>query len=220
MFGRPTIFGTHLARKPIRLSEIDDTNRDSHTRLTEDDFCMFLYEKTSHRDYSFSATNNLISNLKKPVTSNVNILGYKNEAILQCAAAFKETLNSAWLQTATLVPIPPSKAPNDPAFDNRMEQVCRLIANGQDVRNLVVQNTTMVANHARGPDDRVTVDELLAVYSIDESLANPEPTTIGIVDDMLTAGTHFKAMQSILSQRFPNAAIIGLFVARRIFPED
>lgn len=214
------IFGTRLSLKPIRLSEVDDTNRDSHTRLTENDLCMFLYEKTSHRDYSFSATNNLISNLKKPVTSSPQILGYKNGAIRQCGANFAEALRPQWLKRATLIPIPPSKAPNDSAYDNRMEQVCRLIAKGQDVRNLVVQNTTMVANHARGPDDRVTVDELLAVYSIDESLANPEPTTIGIVDDMLTAGTHFKAMQLILSQRFPEAVIVGLFVARRIFPED
>ena len=101
-----------------------------------------------------------------------------------------------------------------------MEQVCRLIVPGQDVRNLVVQNATMVANHARGNDDRVTVEELLAVYSIDENFTNPEPEYIGIVDDMLTAGTHYRAMETILSRRFPNATIIGLFVARRIFPED
>lgn len=78
----------------------------------------------------------------------------------------------------------------------------------------------MVANHARGNDDRVAVVELLEVYSIDESLANPEPKVIGIVDDMLTAGTHYRAMHTILKIRFPHAHIIGLFVARRIFPDD
>lgn len=119
-----------------------------------------------------------------------------------------------------MVPIPPSKARTDKAFDDRMEQICRMVREGQDVRNLVVQNATMVANHARGTDDRVTVQELLDVYEIDEEQADPAPTHIGIVDDMLTAGTHYRAMHTILSERFPEAKIVGLFVARRIFPDD
>ncbi|MFH7812803.1 MULTISPECIES: hypothetical protein [Acetobacter] len=49
----------------VRLSQIDETNRKDHYHLTADDRCYYLYEYTSHRDYSFSATNNLISNLKK-----------------------------------------------------------------------------------------------------------------------------------------------------------
>ncbi|MEP1521999.1 hypothetical protein [Ascidiaceihabitans sp.] len=209
-----------MALKPIRLTRIDETHRDSHTRLCADDHCLFLYEKTSGRDYTFSKSNNLISNLKKPVTSNANVLSYKRNAISKCAADLRASLRPEWLRIATLVPIPPSKAPSDPAYDNRMEQVCRLIVDGQDVRNLVIQNTTMVANHARGTADRVTVEELLAVYSIDESLANPAPNVIGIVDDMLTAGTHYRAMHTVLSDRFPDATIIGIFVARRIFPDD
>lgn len=209
-----------MTNKPIRLSSIDDTNRDSHPRLTEQDVCLFLYEKTSGKDYSFSETNNLISNLKKPVSSSQAVLRYKARAIQRCARDFTFALNPDWLKTATLVPIPPSKATSDPLYDNRMEQICRLISGQQDVRNLVIQNATMVANHARGAGDRVTVDELLSAYSIDETVANPEPIAIGIVDDMLTAGTHYRAMHTILSGRFPSANIIGLFVARRIFPDD
>ena len=101
-----------------------------------------------------------------------------------------------------------------------MEQVCSLIEKDQDVRNLVVQNASMLANHARPSGERVTVEELLEVYSVDQDYVSPEPTVIGIVDDMLTAGTHYRAMHSILTNRFPSARIVGLFVARRIFPED
>jgi len=132
----------------------------------------------------------------------------------------KEALNDQWLEVATLVPVPPSKARTENEFDDRMERICALIQQDRDVRNLVVQNNSMVANHARGANDRVTVPELLQVYEIDETLANPEPTQIGIVDDMLTAGTHYRAMHTILSQRFPAAQTVGLFVARRIFPDD
>lgn len=209
-----------LTNKPIRLSKIDDATREAHTRLREDDQCLYLREKTSHRDYTFSDTNNLISNLKKPTTSSSAVLRHKERAIVQCAKEFREALNPKWLEITTLVPVPPSKARDHVAYDDRMERVCHLIREGQDVRNLVVQDCTMKANHARGIDDRVSIEELLEAYSIDESLSDPEPTHIGIVDDMLTAGTHYQAMHTILSERFPNASITGLFVARRVFPDE
>ena len=112
----------HSTNKPIRLSEIDDTNRESHTRLTEADLCMFLYEKTSGRDYKFSDTNSLISNLKKPVTSKASELKHKDRAIQRCAAAFREAINPQLLQQATLVPVPPSMAPTYHAYDDRMNK--------------------------------------------------------------------------------------------------
>ena len=37
-----------------------------------------------------------------------------------------------------------------------------------------------------------------------------------VVDDVLTAGTHFRAAKSILGARFSDTRIIGLFIARRV----
>jgi hypothetical protein len=62
------------------------------------------------------------------------------------------------------------------------------------------------------------VADLLGVYEIDESIAAPPPTKIGIVDDVLTAGTHFRALQIKLNERFPGVPVVGLFIARRVFP--
>ena len=62
------------------------------------------------------------------------------------------------------------------------------------------------------------MQELLAIYRVDETVAAPAPRQIGIIDDVLTAGVHFRAMQTVLSQRFPNATIVGMFIARRVFP--
>ncbi len=208
-----------MTNPPIRLSEIDDATRDAHSRIRIGDRCLYLREKTSGRNYDFSDTNNLISNLKKPVTSSPAVKQYKERAIIQCAAEFRGSLNPEWLDEATLVPVPPSKDVADPAYDDRMERICRLIRQGQDVRNLVVQTGSMVANHARGAGARVTVEELSSAYSIAEELTNPAPKQIGVVDDMLTTGTHFRAMHEVLSKRFPGVPIIGLFVARRIFPD-
>lgn len=201
----------------MRLLQIDESNRDQHARLTAEDQCYHIYEYTSGQTYAFSDTNNLINNLKKKPTSSEAQLRYKRGAIRSCAGDFTKALNDKWLQVATLVPVPPSKAIGDPDFDNRMEQVARLIRPGQDVRNLVVQRETTIAAHEAGPGERVTVEQLLDLYVIDESLANPEPGVIGILDDVLTAGSHYRAMHIVLQRRFPQARIIGLFVARRVF---
>jgi len=89
-----------------------------------------------------------------------------------------------------------------------------------DVRALVRQAASTTASHEVGQGDRVTVEDLLDLYSIDETIAAPAPQAIGIVDDVLTAGTHYRAMHTVLAARFPNVPIIGLFVARRVFPDD
>jgi hypothetical protein len=89
-----------------------------------------------------------------------------------------------------------------------------------DVRTLVVQTQSTAASHEAADGERVTVEELLAVYQINEALAAPVPRAIAIVDDVLTAGTHYRAMHIVLSARFPNVPITGLFIARRVFPDD
>ena len=69
------------------------------------------------------------------------------------------------------------------------------------------------------PWESVDINELLEVLYIDEALASPEPVDIGIFDDVLTNGTHYRAIHSILSQRFPNARIVGFFIARTVHPD-
>ena len=58
--------------------------------------------------------------------------------------------------------------------------------------------------------------ELEAIYTVDTDLIVGTRGTVIIYDDMITAGSHFKAMQSILRKQFPNSIIAGLFVTRRI----
>lgn len=206
----------------VRLSLIDDSNRGDHFHLTPADTCYYLFEYTSHRDYSFSQTNSLISNLKKKPSQSSNA-GYhhKGRAITSCAQMLAATLNPNWLNSATLVPTPGSKARDHPDYDDRIERICRLMRNPEpDVRNLVYQTQSTAASHEVAQGNRVTVQQLIEAYAIDEAAAQRTPTSIGVVDDVLTAGTHFRAMHSVLSARFPGVPIIGLFVARRVFPAD
>lgn len=49
-----------------RLQQIDELTRGVHHHLAAADNCYFFFEYTSGRNYSFSETNQLIANLKKP----------------------------------------------------------------------------------------------------------------------------------------------------------
>jgi hypothetical protein len=77
----------------LRLTEIDATNIGLHGRLTAEDRCLFLFEYVSGQGYGFSATNNLIGNLKKKPGAKGQ--GYKNDAIAQCAGHLRQTLSEA-----------------------------------------------------------------------------------------------------------------------------
>jgi hypothetical protein len=56
-------------------------------------------------------------------------------------SAFATALNSQWLDTATLVPVPASKAKSDPLFDDRVMRMLHAIRPNDplDIRELVVQ---------------------------------------------------------------------------------
>jgi hypothetical protein len=113
---------------PPRLTKIDDLARPDHYYLTAEDDCYFLGEYTARKGYAFSPTNQLILNFKKPV----NVRGtpqwnHKERAIGDIAAEFRTALNGEWLDTATLVPVPPSKAKTDPLYDDRLLRMLRAI---------------------------------------------------------------------------------------------
>lgn len=203
----------------LRLLQIDETNVGDHWHLREGDQCFYIWEYTSGRDFSFSQVNNLINNLKKKPTASEVQLRYKAAAIARCGEALRTTLNPEWLGKATLVPVPPSKARDNPEYDDRMLRVAQAIPHG-DIRALVRQRGDFVASHERAALglDRISLEELTAAYEIDEALAAPAPAAIAILDDVLTNGTHYLAMKTILAARYPAAQIIGLFIARRVFP--
>ena len=204
----------------MRLSQIDDTTRVDHFHLTEADECFYLLEYTSGLNFEFSQANSIISNLKKkPSNRHREDYKYKLKTIKQASNTLRGALNPDWLNTATLVPVPGSKCVGHADYDDRMERICRGIQDGIDVRNLVRQTASTTAAHEAGSSPRPRVDDLINLYEIDEDLSEPEPKDIGVFDDVLTAGTHFKAMKAILNKRFPGVRVTGFFIARRIFPD-
>ena len=203
---------------PKYLTEIDELTRSDHTFLEESDSCYYLGEYTARKGFAFSATNHLIYNLKKPVNRRGRAAEwqYKEHAIIEAGSALKKALDARCIRTATFVPIPPSKSKSDPLYDDRMTRVIQAIRpNAEiDIRELIVQERTVKAYHSN--ESSRNPDRIRSLYSIDEELCEPEPSQIIICDDVLTTGAHFKAAQSMLSERFPGVRIDGLFIARRI----
>jgi predicted amidophosphoribosyltransferase len=193
--------------------------RSEHAYLTHEDECHYLWEWTKGGGYQASATNQFIANLKmKTDQRGTTRYRYKERAIITAADALRAALNPEWLRQAALVPVPPSACRTDPEYDARMVQVLRQLGPNLDVRELVTQIESMVPSHVSGTN-RATPQEIAANYLIDEAQAEPAPTIIGVFDDILTAGAHFRAMQGVLQARFPHAQITGVFLARRIFPQ-
>ena len=204
----------------MRFRKIDASNLEDHARLYGSDTCFFLHEYTSGQGYGFGEANNLISNLKKSVDRKTRAeYSYKNQSIRQCSSLLRSAINSKWLDVGTIVPVPPSKDKTHLLYDDRLFQVCRGIDQNKilDVREIVKQSDSIRAAH-ESPQNRPALSELEAIYFIDESLCLPQPRSIAVVDDVLTAGTHFRAMHNILSRRFPNVPVVGMFIARRVFP--
>lgn len=202
---------------PTRLTKIDELTRPDHTFLAPDDECYYLGEYTARKGFAFSDMNNLVNNLRKPMERRGRPeWRYKESAIMTCGNMFREALNDEWLDTATLVSVPSSMVQTDPNYDDRLPRILRQVSHGKqfDIRELVIMTRTVPQSHLA--PERVSIEELIESMSINEACVRPAPQSIGIFDDVLTTGRHFKAVQTIIQQRFPSVPVVGLFVARRV----
>jgi hypothetical protein len=200
-------------------NEFDELSLPDHSYLRADDNCVYYLEYTPHKGFNYSAGNQFIFNLKKsPPKRGTWEYNHKLRSMREAAETLRDTLPNDWLADSTFVPIPPSKERDDPEYDDRMTQILRQIG-GIDVRELVYQRESMEKTHHMG-ENRHTLQEIIDNYEIDEDETDPEPAHIVIVDDVVTAGKHFKAMEHVLGDRFPGVQISGVFLARRVFAAD
>jgi predicted amidophosphoribosyltransferase len=201
----------------LRLQVINETHLPQHHYLTSDDSCYFLGELSPGLD-NWTYIKSLIHNLKKKPT-DVGYVPYKEQSILQTISLFENLIISTSIESLTIVPIPPSKSKNHPEYDDRIWKILeglKLKLENKfklDIRKLVYQSESYIASHTTL--NRISLEELLSIYKIDEEYAFPEPNFIFLVDDVLTSGCHYKAMKSILNRRFPNTKLAAIFLARR-----
>jgi predicted amidophosphoribosyltransferase len=204
----------------ISFRQIDELTREDHHHLAPEDRCYFLREYTSHKGFNYSETNQLISNFKKkPSRRGHSDWKYKGQAIRQIIAELAAVLPAgAFRQDTAIVPIPPSKVEGHPEYDDRMIQVAKgvCIARGTCL-DLLRCRQSMDAAHES--EVRPSLGELEDNLQVVPSAAPPGLRRIVLLDDVLTAGTHFKAAQRII-QRALSLEVFGVFAARRIFAND
>jgi predicted amidophosphoribosyltransferase len=206
----------------INFSQIDDLTRQDHSYLDASDECLYLREYTARGGFNHSETNHLIINLKKEVDrKGRQEYKYKEQAIQKVISEFKRVnWNKSWLRQAVLVPMPPSKVKTDPLYDARITQIVSALAQafGSDMRELITLTENMCPSHSSAT--RATPSEIRNNYEIDEDAVPSEAVTdVGLFDDVLTTGAHFKAAKAVLTRRFPNVRVVGIFVARRVFAQ-
>lgn len=197
-----------------RIVKVDELTLPDHHYLDARDICYYAGEYTAGEGHAYSETNQLIHNFKKTVDKRGTAQWqHKERAIVQAANIFRAAIRAD--AQVTFVPIPPSKAQSDPLYDDRMLRMLQLVCKGRytDIRELVVQTRSSEAAHLS--QARPRPDDLAAMYELDERLAETVPSTVFVVDDVLTTGCHFKAVKRVLQQRFPDVPIVGFFIARR-----
>lgn len=203
----------------FKLSKIDELTLGDHYHLEESDWCYYFGEYTARAGYSFSETNQLIFNFKKPLSAQGTLQWpHKLRAIDTVGHLFGELALPNDGQGAVLIPAPPSKSADDPMYDDRMFQA--LSKTPFDVRKLILQTRSRQSAHECDDGYRPKVADLVSMYEIDESQTAPAPQMIFICDDVLTTGATFKGMQAVLRERFPSVPIAGIFIARRAIGSD
>lgn len=205
---------------PIPPRLIDPTNRADHFYLVEGDECLYFHDYTPRQGPRHSGGNQFVFNLKKSVLArNHAHYQYKTQAIRIAAGMLKAAFDrSPWVyDQATFCPIPPSKVPGDPEYDDRMTQIVVRACAGTnaDVRELILQGHGYEASHRQADGARLRPAELEAIYTLAEL---PPRSVVILVDDVLTTGSHFVAARNVIRARYPNTRVVGFFMARRVVP--
>ena len=186
-----------------------------------DDWIVYLRTYTAHAQtgYMHSETNDLISNLKKGVDrKGKDEYWYKEQAIRRCIKDLNMVFRTSKASRAsTVVPIPSSKSKDDPLYDDRLLQIATGATCFDCVKELLIQPKSRKSE--RG-GSRLHPDQLVKLWEIDESQAEPEPDKIIIFDDVIIHGSQFRAADTMLRKRFPNAQIRGLMIARGEWEEN
>lgn len=200
--------------RPIQL------DNDSYRYLDDGDYCYHFLEYTSGGGFRVSQGNQQILNLKKRPNSTDNELYYKRKAVEFWGDLLSTELNLAVSATnSTFVPMPCSKPIGHQDYDDRMLRVLRRMARNTpqlDIRELLIQDRARTSQHE---GERLTPDQIASYLSIDQAaLELPIKENLVVVDDVITMGASFKAAKIMVEREGIRTQVVGLFLAKTIWP--
>lgn len=211
----------------LKIRRIEENEFDDHSFLKNGDklFCLGDYFKNDIDSYMYS----LIHNLKKPPTRRgLDEWRFKEKSINEVSSYLSKVMRvlSREKSSTFWVPIPPSKVIGDELYDDRLKQILdkasEILSQGRNhnthIANVLFQNSSRDASHIS--EDRPKPQELQKLYTL-MPITNfdQDKDLIILFDDVMTTGSHFKAASSKILELYPNAQIIGCFIARRAFKE-
>nr|WP_199044844.1 hypothetical protein [Dyella sp. ASV24] len=198
-----------------RFQRIDPSEYDF---LQDDDHCVYIGEYASGEGYA-GEINQQIVNIKRTPTELVaapKFVYWKDRAIDYWGRRLLERLSVQQIQNdITFVPAPSSKAVGDPDHDDRLERILHHIeqrTQGMDIRPVIETANSRECQHQHG---RLSVDEMVATMTVDQSqLEKPLRPIVVVFDDVMTRGATYKAMQRLLAPIPNTGRVIGVFLAR------
>jgi predicted amidophosphoribosyltransferase len=203
------------------VSQLDDRARTDHPYLSPSDDCWCLSEYVSGPGYHAGGVNQLITNLKcrtSVAAANPLRRRHKQRAIDSMANALRGAVTLAWVESATWIPIPPSRILRDPDYDDRLTRVLRsaFADCDLDLRVVLYQSTSILADHANRR--RIDSNSLYeCIYANGDAIgARPLRDRLVLFDDVLTTGKHYKCCERRLRDHLPDIPITGLFLTRRV----
>jgi hypothetical protein len=201
---------------PKKLSKIDQVTITDHHHLRAQDECFYIWDYETSQKPPYSPANQFIYNQRiKP--TELGRIHYKQQAIQHGARALCSLVSrrAAEIQ-CTIVPMPGSKIAGHPDYDDRLSQMLTQAFVGlkADIQPLLQASASTHADHLRG--QRTTLSELLE-NTVLLPCQKPVRPTIIVLDDVLTSGKHFRVASDLLNAEYPQARIVGLFLARRYF---
>ena len=188
----------------------------SHFHIKTTDKCVYAREYKARQGYKGGWTNQLILNFKKPpLTKETPEWKYRAEAVRIFAREIEKLFKPD--STATITAIPSSKLKTHLEYDNRFEDMFKELLKTRPHLNIEcpveIQNTMPPSHHggSRSPED------MKKNYKWKGFKTTPEK--IGIVDDVLTTGGHFRAMSDFLKEKEYKGQIVGIFWSRAVYSD-
>jgi hypothetical protein len=218
----PEADGAVLLRAPV-LTPLDPIRRADHVYLSSTDRCSFMLEWIAKPGPARARCRQLLRDFKcPPSAAHANARGAtaKQQAIDTMAQLLRAAVSQRAAQEVTWVPVPPSKAPADSDFDDRLLRTLARAFNGYDVdlRCLLYQAQSTPADHLGSA--RLGAAALLENLCLDVTRLRERPVRrrIQLFDDVLTTGKHYKCCEQRLRDALPRIPISGVFLLRRGLP--
>lgn len=197
---------------------------DMPSNLSFEDICLFYLTYTPRGGWQESEANSIVYNYKIPIRDlrkNSDRQYYKDEANNYYVEAIVQLISTLTVSNVPIsnykvgvLPVPPSKTPNDPDYDNRTsrtaQNVCR--RTGFTLCEEIETANPIVASHSGGTRNPDTIKQTLRRTSDAANACD----WIFLVDDVLVSGAHFAAVKTLLQETGFRGGIIGLFLARSI----